>query len=245
MISTIESKQQQLINGFFQRGTGSENILVVGSCRTLAYLSYLIRYNETIGNNRFTIRRIDPCDWTVENVPLEPLEKDERILSAIQDVDIFIHEHLSSYGLVNTDRNAENNIYQHGMSAPVDIAIPNFHDHLILENDYAAWGAPCPDDYIQRGEDEVEKFCKVCEMSSFPEFGKRFKDTWRKIRYFWRPNHVSAKFTTYIFSAMNYFFLKLPLTDEFWNAARQEDLFKNPHTEVSQRDREGYGISWD
>src|SRR6185369_6735017 len=101
MISTIESKQQQLINGFYQTGTGPQQILILGSCRTLPYLSYLKRWNGTNGD-RLTIRRIDPCDWAVENVPLEPLERDDRILKVIRETEIFIHEHLESYGFVNT-----------------------------------------------------------------------------------------------------------------------------------------------
>jgi len=39
MISTIESKQQQLINGFYQTGTGKEQILLLESERNLGVLS--------------------------------------------------------------------------------------------------------------------------------------------------------------------------------------------------------------
>src|SRR6185369_1572662 len=103
MISTIESKQQQLINGFYQTGTGNEQILLLGSCRTLPYLSYLKRWNDTNGD-RFTIRRMDACDWTVSGVDIASLETDERILKVIASTNIFIHEHLESYGMLNTIR---------------------------------------------------------------------------------------------------------------------------------------------
>src|SRR4029077_13131091 len=99
MITTIETKDEQLRNGYFQRGTGPTEILILGSCRTLPYLSYLIRWNESGGNNQFTIRRIDPCDWTVSGVDINSLETDERILSVLRSTRIFIHEHLESYGM--------------------------------------------------------------------------------------------------------------------------------------------------
>jgi len=243
MISTIESKQQQLINGFYQTGTGSEQILLLGSCRTLPYLSYLKRWNDTNGD-RFTIRRMDACDWTVSGVDINSLETDERILNVFKTSTIFIHEHLESYGMLNTVRAWDKNIYKFGMMPLMDIAIPNFHDHFILEQDYTACGIPTPDDYIQKGESEVEKFCAVCELSSFPEMASYFRDNWRKIRFFWRPNHISAMFSMYIFRRMNSRFLNLKLTDEFLETIKNEDLFKTPCTEVTQRDRAGYGIQW-
>lgn len=243
MISTIESKQQQLINGFFQRGTGQQQILIFGSCRTLPYLSYLIRWNESNGD-RFTIRRIDPCDWTVENVDIEACERDERIQKVIASTDIFIHEHLESYAMFNTSKETPKNIYQLGMNPSVDVAIPNWHDHFILENDYTACGIPTPDDYIENGEYEIEKFCRVCQLSSFPEMASYFRENWRKIRFFWRPNHISSMFSMYIFRRMNSRFLNLKLTDEFIEAAKQEDLFKEPHTQVTDRDIRGYGLEW-
>lgn len=244
MISTIETKEAQLKDGYYQSGSGSEQILILGSCRTIPYLSYLVRWNDSGGNNRFTIRRIDPCDWAVENVDLKPLENDERILSVLKSCDIFIHEHLANYEMFNTTRDSEKNIYQFGMNPRLDISIPNFHDHFILENDYASCGIATPSDYIERGMAEIEKFCEVCRLSSFPEFADHFRNNWRTIRFFWRPNHVSSAFSLYIFRVMNTKFLHLDLTDEFWGVTGQEDLYRNPHTEVTQQDREAYGITW-
>jgi hypothetical protein len=243
MISTIESKQQQLINGFFQSGSGSEQILVLGSCRTLPYLSYLRRWNDTNGD-RFTIRRIDPCDWTVSCVNIDSLESDERILKVIRESTIFIHEHLESYGFVNTAKDTQKNIWQFGMNAAMDIAIPNWHDVFLFENDYTSCGLHAPDDYIERGQAAIVKFCEVCKMSSFPEMADYFWENWRRIRFFWRPNHISAEFSMYIFRRMNSRFLHLNLSDEFLNAARQEDLFREPHTKVTKRDVDGYKLQW-
>lgn len=242
MISTIETKEAQLKNGFYQSGTGPQQILILGSCRTIPYLSYLMRYNE--GKNQFTIRRIDPCDWTVENVDLTTLEKDERILSVLKSADIFIHEHLESYGIFNTAALSEKHIYQFGMNPQTDISIPNFHDHFILEKDYESCGIKTPEDYVAKGEAEIEKFCNVCKRTSFPEMADHFRENWRTTRFFWRPNHTSNVFTLYIFRLMNDKFLHLDLTDEFWAGAATEDLFRDPHTEVTQRDREAYQIKW-
>jgi hypothetical protein len=146
--------------------------------------------------------------------------------------------------MFNTSRESPKNIYQFGMTPRMDIAVPNFHDHFILEKDYEACGIVTPENYIERGEQEIEKFCSVCLLSSFPEMADYFRESWRRIRFFWRPNHTSAAFTMYIFRRMNSRFLQLSLRDEFINAAAQEDLFKEPHTEVTQRDVDGYGLQW-
>jgi hypothetical protein len=176
---------------------------------------------------------------------LAGLETDERVLSVLRSADIFIHEHLASYGMLNTSREAEKNVYQFGMAAPIDISIPNWHDHLILENDYVAYGTTTPEDYVERGEAEVRKFCSLCELTSFPEMGPYFRDNWRSRRFFYRPNHTSAEFTLWIFRQMNDKFLHLPLDDAFWNGAAQEDLFREPCTEVpTENDRKNYGITW-
>lgn len=242
MISTIETKQAQLKDGFYQSGSGPEQILILGSCRTIPYLSYLVRYNE--GKNQFSILRIDPCDWAVEGIDLTSFEKDERILSVLKSAKIFIHEHLENYGMFNTDREQEKHIYQFGVNALHDISIPNWHDRLILQNDWIDYGTITPPNYAEFGEAEVKEFCSICKLTSFPEFAEHFRDNWRSTRFFWRPNHTSAAFTLYIFRQLNEKFLHLDLTEEFWSGASQEDLFKDPHTQVTQHDREAYQIIW-
>ncbi len=251
MITTIDIKNH--LRDVFELGHdgGRATILLLGSCRTVAYLNYLDRFNKMNGMP-LHIYAIEPNNYHWNelgqdvNIEEELLkcETNQRILSIIRDTSIFIHEHYANFGLFNTDKTGEKHIYQFGMNPAMDIAIPNFHDHFILEKDYEACGITCPDDYIQRGEKEVEKFCEVCAMSSFPEFSEVFFNTWRDIRYFWRPNHVSSNFTITIFTLMNERFLRLPLNEEFWQGAREEDLFKEPHTQVSDRDIHGYRLKW-
>lgn len=239
MLDTVQTKSEQLRFGYFQRGTGPKEILVLGSCRTIPYVTYLSQWNSGAGNNQLTIRRIDPCDWAVEHIDLAKFETDGRILSILRSPHVFIHEYLENYGMFNTNPSCEKNIYQFGIIPSVDIMIPNWNDHLILEEDYTAYGSVAPDDYVQRGEAEIEKFYRICENSSFPEFGSTFRDAWRNIRYFWRPNHVSAAFTKTIFKLMDDKFLHLGIND-----ITDHDLFEQPRTNVTERDRAGYKLSW-
>lgn len=249
MITTIDIKAHR--DDVFQVGSGKTKILIVGSCRATAYLNYLNRYNQMNGEP-FTINFIEPNDWSwsANDVPqdrdaaISALETNERILSVIRGADIFIHEYYASYGMFNCDKEQPNNIYRFGMNPNVDVLVPNFHDHFILEKDYESVGQPTPDDYIERGYDEIAKFCNVCKKSSFPEFADVFAGTWKVVRYFWRPNHVSSAFTLFIFRRMNSRFLNLNLSDAFMQGAKSEDLFKEPHTEVTRRDVEGYGLKW-
>ena len=39
-------------------------------------------------------------------------------------------------------------------------------------------------------------------------------------------------------------FLNLETDGGFWNAVEQEDLFKDPHTPVTQEDVDGYRLEW-
>ncbi len=246
-IDTNITKAASMSQGYFESGSGPEEILLLGSCRTVAFLSYLVRWNETIGNNRFTIRRIDPCEWLEQGIAerVQESETDQRILDVLRGSTIFIHEHLEKFGMFNTDPMNDKNIYQFGVNeGNLDITIPNWHDHLILKNDWVAYGAETPPDWIQQGELQVLKFIDVCSWSSFPEFGDTFRDTWRKVRYFWRPNHTSAAFTTAIFRLMVDKFLHLETTNDFCGAIAGEDLFQFPHTEVTHEDVSGYGLEW-
>lgn len=222
-------------------GEPKETILIVGSCRCVAFINYLYRYNESAGKP-FRIHAIEP--FTFSEAQREQMETSPILLATIRCTTIFIHEHYGNYGMFNTARDAEKNIYQFGMVAPIDISIPNFHDVFALENDFRDFTGSVPENYPELGEAAVKKFCDLCLKTSFPEFYLYFWQNWRTKRFFWRPNHTSAEFTLYLFRLMNEKFLKLPLTDEFWNAAGQEDLFKEPCTQVSTRDREAYGLTW-
>ena len=248
MIYTFDTKKAQLRDGYYQTGTGARQVLIVGSCRTMPYLNYLARANA---DNSMTIRYINPFDWgwnaqdeqvNVEQA-IDALEADERILSVIRRAQVFIHEHFGNYGMFNTSRDAEKNIYQLGMAAEQDISVPNFHDLFILRNDFAAFGE-VPDDWVARGNTAVEKFCALCALTSFQEMAQHFRDNWRATRFFWTPNHIGAEFSIYLFRLMNDKFLHLPLDNDFWQQARGEDMFATPCTQVHPKDIEAYGLTW-
>ena len=98
MIDTIQCKEQQLSKGYFQVGNGPLQVLILGSCRTVPYAEYLCRSPE------LTVRRIDPCDWTLCGMDLNQFETDERILNVLKSTNIFIHEYLENYGMFNTEK---------------------------------------------------------------------------------------------------------------------------------------------
>lgn len=266
MITTAEL--QTTILTLESAGEPQETILIVGSCRCVAFINYLNRYNESAGKP-FRIHAIEP--FTFSEAQREQMETDERVLGIIRATTIFIHEHYGNFGMFNTSRTikeafatAKNgdeffipagvydtsneipvkNIYQFGMAPRLDISIPNFHDVMVLENDYAAYGQPTPENYVELGEAAVKKFCNLCLLTSFPEMFLHFWQNWRTTRFFYRPNHTSSAFTLYIFKLMEEKFLKLGLTDDFWQGASTEDLFRDPHTEVTENDRKAYGITW-
>lgn len=247
MIYTFNTKAEQLQNGFFRTGSGPLKILIVGSCRAMPYLNYLARAT----GNDLTIFYINPSDWhwdasgklVVMEEVVDAMEFDERILSVIRSANVFIHEHFGNYGMFNTSREADKNIYLFGMNAERDISVPNFHDHFILRNDFAAFG-PVPEDWIERGNAAVDKFCDLCSLSSFPEMAEHFRSNWKTTRFFWTANHISAEFSIYIFRRMNEKFLHIPLDPGFWKAASAEDMFQEPHTHATQEDAEAYGITW-
>lgn len=250
MIYTFDTKRAQLRDGFYQTGSGSRCVLIVGSCRTMAFLNYLAAWNEVSGNS-FTIRYINPFDWhwnaADEMVDLEKaidaLEINSGILGVIGDTEIFIHEHYGNYGMFNTSRDAAKNIYQFGMNANTDISIPNFHDHFILYNDFAAFGE-VPEDWKERGLEAVDKFCNLCAKTSFPEMAEYFRENWRDKRMFYTPNHTSKHFTFWLMERMNDKFLQLHTSNEFWQAIRDDDMFSAPCTQVHTKDIETYKLTW-
>jgi hypothetical protein len=145
--------------------------------------------------------------------------------------------------MFNTSRDASKNIYQFGMKAETDISIPNFHDHFILYNDFAAFGE-VQEDWKERGLAAVEKFCDLCDKTSFPEMADYFRNNWRNTRLFWTPNHTGALFTLYLFRQMNDKFLHFPMENDFWQRIGGDDMFREPHTPVHPKDIEAYGLTW-
>lgn len=238
MISTSDTKQQQLALGFFQSGMGPVKMLIVGSCRVNPYINYLVRFNE--GANRFTIRTIDPFDWHWNAVgemvdyekAIEAQEKNDLLLAALRETTIFIHEHFANYGMFNTEPLAPKNIYQFCLLPKLDICIPNFHDVAIIGESKEV------------GLASIEKFCAICEQTSFPEMAEHFRTNWRLRRFFWAANHVSKHFTLFIFKQMNDRFLHLNLTDDFWREAEKEDIYSATPAPVSEQDRIQWQLKW-
>lgn len=264
MIDTVQTKSAQLRNGFYRYGSGPKHVLIIGSCRTMAYLNYLARYNDSAGNP-MTLFHIDPFNWhwdvheQVVNLEeaIGKCEADPRILDMLAGVEVFIHEYYAYFGMFNTSPEAEKTIYHFGLQPKQDICIPNFHNRFILFNEQLSFDKPKQEmlrehgatpDLIEAmkvyGEQAIDKFCYICEQSSFPEMAEYFRANWRHKRMFWTGNHVSAEFTLYLFRQMNERFLDLPLDGLFWNAASQEDMFSRPCTTITQQDVDAYGLTW-
>lgn len=254
MITTNDIKQKMReVFTLEPLGEAKETILILGSCRCVPYLNYLHRYNR-MANRPFRIHFIDPFNyhWNAANelvdmdAAIESMEADPRILEVLRNTTIFIHEHYENYGMFNTDKQRTKTIYWFGMAPRLDINIPNYNDRAILLNDcqIANLTPEKLNDWKASGEAEVERFCAVCERTSFPEFGAYFRENWRKKRFFWTINHITNEFTLGIFRMMNDKFLKLPLDNMFWDAVSNEDMYRSPSTPVTQHDIDAYGLEW-
>ena len=251
MLDTVNTKPPHYTDGCFRTGTGENVVVILGSCRIFPYVNYMNRWNE--GRNEFTIVVINIVNFAFDQHDNHvnsdqftvQFETNPVLLDMVKRCRIFIHEHAENFGCFNTvPSGIKKNIYQLGMKAEIDIAIPNFHDRFVLENDWRSCGMEPPENYIEKGEQAIHEFTNKTILTSFPEFGHVFRETWRDIRYFWTPNHVSSHFSILVFTLMNEKYLRMPLTFDFWNGARQEDLFKEPHTQVTQRDIDGYHLKW-
>lgn len=230
--------------------SAEERILIVGSCRSVPYINYFDRFIKMSGAS-IRVSFIDPNDghWDEAgnlvdfDAVLQAQESNPSVLSAISEATVYLHEHYASYGMFNTSPESEKNIFQFGMNPRINVCIPNFHDHFILRNDFAAFG-PVPDDWVELGNAAIEKFCATCRLSSFPEMAEHFHENWKTTRLFWTANHITKHFSLFIFRQMNERYLHLPLTDEFWRGAETEDLFSEPHTHLTAQDVEAYHMTW-
>ena len=266
MITTVTTKPKD--GRFFTLGpdVAEEKILMVGSCRSNAYLNYFDRYNRMIGS-RMKITFIEPNDfhwneageWQDLDTALTRAEGDARLMQTLREATVFVHEHFVSFGMFNTDITQPNHIYRHGLNARVDISIPNYHDRFILFNDLMAFdqefkarvegeGGVPGEGTIEllrcMGHAAIKGFQGACLKSSIPEFAEHFAENWTKTRFFWNCNHVSRHFTMYVLRRMNEKFLHWDLNDEFWAGAETEDLFANPHTLLTEHDVAAHGITW-
>lgn len=265
MINTVQTKQAQLRDGFFRSGSGPTIILLLGSCRTLAYLNYLDTWNRQSGN-KMTIYRIDSSDfhWNEQGqltdfeAILLACEKDERILNVLRSTEIFIHEWHAHHGMFNTDKiDDRKNIYDFGLVPRLDICLPNFHDRFVLFNDQLQFnpglrasihaGGMTPEIFrriVESGLAALDKFYQICSLSSFPEMEQHFRDHWTRRRFFYTGNHVSREFTLYLFRKLNEKYLQLQLDDSYWKSINDLDIFARPCTAVTQHDVDGYGLQW-
>lgn len=264
MIGTVQTKRDQLRNGFFQVGSGPTKMLLLGSCRTLAYINYLDQWNSHSGN-KLTIYRIDPSDfnWNEQDQIIDiqarvaACEKDQRILDLLKSVDIYIHEYYAYYGMFNSSKEWAKNIYQFGLQPKIDACLPNFHDRFILFNDQVQFDSRLRDSIhasgitpeiskqiVGNGLHSLSKFYDICALSSFPEFADEFKANWTRKRFFYTGNHVSREFTLYLFRRLNERFLQLPFDDGYWKSIDALDIFSKPCTAVTQHDVDGYGLQW-
>lgn len=270
MVNTINTKKEQLRNGFFSIGTGSEIILIMGSCRSVPYMNYFAAFNDE-NDNRFTINFIDPFynNWNEKDErvnyeeALNNCENNERLLEMLSSVDIFVHEYYNNAGLFNCDKNAPKNIYQFGLHPKVDICIPNYNDIFVLFGDIVTFDVEmrkkAMQDYnttgklseevqheiFQLSQSNLNKFYGICLKSDFPEMKEYFQMNMKEKRMFWTYNHVSKEFTYFIFVRLLKRFLDVDLSEQFIRQIYQmPDMFANNYTYLTQFDLKWYGFNW-
>lgn len=270
MINTVSTKEQQLKNGFFKIGNGSEVILIIGSCRSVPYVNYFLLYNS-IYTERYTIIFIDPFNWNFDlndnrtdfESVITSLESDERILTMLKTVDIFIHEYYSNFGMFNCSKSTEKNIYKFGLSPKVDVCIPNFNDNFILFSDIVTFNTDIRKqvqaDYnvlnklssqtqeviCKKSFEGVQRFYEVCLKSDIPEMKIFFEQNYKKVRLFHTYNHVSSFFTLKIFGVIIEKYLKYEHTlDLLHEASKLDDLFATPNTKLTEYDYDCHKYEW-
>jgi hypothetical protein len=269
MINTINTKQQQLANGYFKIDSGNELILIVGSCRSVPYANYLHEWNVANGN-RFTIAFIDPFNFNYDlkdnrvdiQEKINSLETDENMLAMLRSTTIVIHEYYENYGMFCFDKYAEKNIYKAGLNPTIDICIPNFNDRFILFGDIVTFDSDMRKkaiaDYnvigklseqtegeiLKVSQNNIAKFYDVCFKSDIPEMISYFREHFISKRLWWTSNHVSKWFTLAIFKHINNKFLHLDLSKGFKSDSDHIDMFANNYTHLTKYDIKWYGYNW-
>lgn len=254
MINTINIKAKRF-DGLFQCGNpdSKEVLLMVGSCRGVPHLNFLNAAN----GGRFKIYYVDPHDfhWDKQDnlvdlyATIDTVAKDERVLDIFRSATVFIHEHYSNYGCFNTNRAAPGNIYEHGMAAPVDICLPNFHSKFILFQEILDQNPDLKGDLDRTREiglNSIAVFKEMCGRTSFPEFADYFEANMRRVRMFFSNNHVSHHFTIPLFRMMNEKFLHFPVDQEFYDGLYQTpDMYSNHGVvPLTQQDVDAHGWQW-
>lgn len=260
MINTIETKDQQLKYGYYKIGEGAENMLILGSCRAVPYLTYFNDWNKI--HNRFTIYFIDPFNWCWDmdgkrvdyDAKLAECEKNTNISDMLSKIDIFIHEHYVNAGMFNVSKFCQKNIFNYGLNPKLDIELPNYNDIFVLTREIVSFDMAIRkmaiQDYNVIGklsestlieiekirQKNLQKFYDICSKTSFPEFAEIFATQYKDERFFWTFNHVSRKFNVTLFKMMCSKYLGIDLTGY---AITKEDMFANNYTHLCEYD-DGY-----
>lgn len=269
MINTMNIKEKQFSVFRIGNPASKEVVLIIGSCRSVPYLNYLDHYNKLNGN-RFLVYFIDPFNYNWDKdenrvdseAVITALETDKNLLDIFASVKIFIHEYYGNFGMFNTFKDAEKNIYKFGMNPEIDITVPNFHDVFIMFNDIAKFdveirtmaqadinmNGSLSEQTLQKlfaiSQNNLNKFYGVCIKSDFPEMKEWFQQNFLNTRLYWTYNHVSKYFTLKLFEWMNEKYLHLDLPSSYWNAISEEDMFDNNYTSPTQYDKKFYDYKW-
>jgi hypothetical protein len=268
MINTQQLKLQQLHNTYFSTGTGSEVMLILGSCRVCPILDYFDKWNTENGN-RFTIVSIDPYNWAwnINNDRVNheeiitSLETDERLLSMLKSVKYFFHEYYENFGMFNCDKGAGKNIYRFGINPEIDICLPNWNDRFVLYGDIISFDLEARKkaiaDYNVLGElseqtmqeifeisqRNLNKFYDICDKSDIPEMKGYFQDNLKRKRLFFNFNHVSKHFTAFIFIRICRK-IGIDLPNLFVQQMYLYDMFDSHYTKLTNEDVAAYGYQW-
>lgn len=225
-------------------------VLIVGSCRALPYLNYLLAYNRAAKRNVFYTGYINPADLrtTTDHKPQDPLQAAERLLATpsvkkfLSGVEVLLCEHVENYGVLNTcERSVGVRAHLHAHTKT--FMIPNWNAMGVLRDDILALGGN-PEHQREVAKASLEKFYRHCALSTFPEMAIAFDAAWKDERWFWTHNHIARPFTEFIFSQwlLKMGLDQLPSDALAWT--RSFDLFATPCTQVCQQDVDVLGLRW-
>jgi len=258
MVNTVTIKQEQLRRGFCKVGNGATKILLIGSCRSVPYVNYFAKIGD------FTIYTLDPFNWNWDiadnrvdvEAAINSQENNAELLEVIRSCDVFIHEYYRNFGMFNTFKESEKNIYQFGVNAKIDLCLPNYHDVFVLFNDIirftpdikAAAIGGLGSDTIERimslRDSNLERFYNVCAQTSFPEFADYFRAHHLDERMYWTYNHVSNAFTLPLFWAILQRMGIAPTQQQMERIKATPDIFANNYTQLTEYDVQYSGYKW-
>jgi len=240
------------------------DVLILASCRGVAYANYLLHWNALAGGVRVTYIRASDYQTTPEGQPqdlysaLARLVASERFKRVCARTTHFIYEHHENFGPLNTTTCEPGGIMARTWNRAACSHIPAWNNHFILEDDIRAclpWWNKAANvlDPMERGEllrhtggHFLAKFAQNTRQTSFPHFADWFARQWRTQRLFWTHNHVTQRFTEEMFYRLNMSLLDLPLTDEFWRGIKaMPDLYENPHTNPTALDKAVHAMTWE